>query len=403
MPTPAHPTRALIVAWERSCLTPVFGEAALPRLVRLAASENLAVTVWLTPQLTDALALRPRQAHAPVVWRVLHPDRLSEAVADLAAAADETLMVLPAHSVWDRTVFRAALSSPDPQGPCAAYRLTAAQIPAAVAAWQRQGPPESPGAGRLPFILHRPEEAGAAEACLVAALTAATQGSDGLLARWVDRPLSRLLSPRLSALGVAPNAVTLAGSTIGCLGALLLAQAGYWPHLWGALLFLAAVVLDGVDGEVARLTLRETRFGHYLDIITDNVVHVAVFCGIALGLNRTAPDARHLYALALLLVGFSLSALAAYLVLERRGRERQRGAPLMERLIASLNSRDFAYLVVLLAFLDRLAWFLWGAAVGTYVFAGSLFLLSRYQRQGPEKGAGDGPVSSGRPFQKETI
>jgi phosphatidylglycerophosphate synthase len=190
----------------------------------------------------------------------------------------------------------------------------------------------------------------------------------------------------LAARRVTPNAVTLAGSSIGCLGALALAQTGYWPHLLGALLFLAAVVLDGVDGEVARLTLRETRFGHYLDIITDNLVHVAVFCGIAFGLHRQAPDARHLYALALLLAGFALSALAAYVVLERRDRERERFAPLVERLLAALNSRDFAYLVLLLALADRLAWFLWGAALGTYVFAGTLFLLPRYYRSTPAAG-----------------
>ena len=37
-----------------------------------------------------------------------------------------------------------------------------------------------------------------------------------------------------------------------------------------------------VDGEVARLTLTETHFGHLFDIVTDNLVHMAVFVGLVM-------------------------------------------------------------------------------------------------------------------------
>lgn len=387
MPNPTELTRVIILAWHRACLIPVFGEAALSRLVRLATSGHLAVTVWLTPELSDALSLRPRQAAGAVVWRVVDFARLSEAGAKLGTTPGNTLLVLPGNSVWDRVTFRAALENQGSRDFLAAYRLTASEVPDTVERWRHSGLPESSGTGSLPVFLQGPADAAAAEASLSGALAAATEGSDGLLARWVDRPLSRRLSPVLASRRVAPNAVTLAGSSIGCLGALLLAQAGYVPHLLGALLFLVAVVLDGVDGEVARLTLRETRFGHYLDIITDNLVHMAVFCGIALGLHRTAPDDRHLYALALLLGGFGLSALAANFMVERGDPEKEGWAPLLHRLVTTLNSRDFAYLVFLLALADRLAWFLWGAALGSNVFAATLFLLPRYYRQKPAKSA----------------
>jgi hypothetical protein len=54
--------------------------------------------------------------------------------------------------------------------------------------------------------------------------------------------------------------------------------------------------------------------------------------------------------------------------------------PAAARWVMSLTSRDFAYLVVLLALVDRLAWFLWGAALGTYLFAIGLWLLPWYYR-----------------------
>lgn len=364
------PPRVLIAAWDPACLLPVFGEAALTRLVRLAASEGCAVTVLLTPELRGALSRRPRDSGI-VVWRLTPREELPEAAAQVGGHPQEPVVLLPGHSVWDRRSFRQALAGE--AGPVSAFRLPAGRAPAVLEEWREKGVP--PSEGGLPVVLSRPEDTPAAEAVLVAALAAATQESDGFLARWVDRPLSRRLSPRLAAWGVPPNAVTLAGVSIGLMGAFLLAQAGYLAHVLGAWLFWAAVVLDGVDGEVARLSLKESRFGHYLDIITDNLVHVAVFVGLALGLYRQAPDARHLYALGLLLIGFGLCALAVYLVLGRQDQAAE-GTP-AERLITALNSRDFAYLILLLAVANRLHWFLWGAAVGTYVFAALVLALGR--------------------------
>ncbi len=369
------PPRVLIAAWEPASLLPVFGEAALTRLVRLAASEGCAVTVLLLPELSGALSRRP-QSTGIVVWRLTPREELAAAAAGVGGDSREPVLLLPGHSVWDRRSFRQALAGePGSRG---TFRLPAAQAPAVLAGWMADGLPA--GEGGLPVFLSGSMDGQAAEAKLVAALAAATQETDGLLARWVDRPLSRRLSPRLAAWGVPPNAVTLAGVSLGLMGALLLAQAGYLAHVLGAWLFWAAVVLDGVDGEVARLSLKESRFGHYLDIITDNLVHVAVFIGIAVGLHRQSPDARHLYALGLLLLGFGFCALAVWLVCPQL--EKGRDGTLAGRLVTALNSRDFAYLVLLLALVDRLHWFLWGAAVGTYAFAGLLLALGRKAGRG---------------------
>lgn len=384
------PNTILIVAFHPAGLTPVFGEPAVCRLARLAASLAAKVEVWITPELYQGIAPNFNRLPKRILLQVLTPEAMSEVARRRTFAQEEKLLVLPGHSVWDRfSLIRVVRSLEADELEIKEYVVSE---PGALAAKVQRwlGGSEfalNPGAAPVPWLLADSSRGPEAERQLVQNLAAATQASDGLLARLVDRRLSRRLSPFLARRRVPPNAITLGSTTIGLLGAWLLAQSGYWLHLLGALLFLAAVVLDGVDGEVARLTLKESRFGHYLDVVTDNLVHVAVFAGIALGLYRETHDPWHLYALAALLLGFGLCALAVWQVVEGgRLSEEQRSAA--DRLVSALNSRDFAYLVFLLALAGHLSWFLWGAAFGTYLFALAVWLLPRFPARGhaEEKG-----------------
>ena len=172
--------------------------------------------------------------------------------------------------------------------------------------------------------------------------------------------------------------VTLFNIVVGLAGAFFLAKGVYALQVLGSLLFLLSTILDGVDGEMARLTLKETVLGHYLDIVGDNVVHVAIFFGIALGLYRFAADPVYLHALWFLLCGFFLCALAVHRLMghgpEKGGFEQ---APW---LAALLVNRDFAYIVVLAALIHRLSWFLFGAAAGVYAVALIFFAISFVKR-----------------------
>src|SRR5258708_19277258 len=69
--------------------------------------------------------------------------------------------------------------------------------------------------------------------------------------------------------------VTKTGLGLGC--AWMFAVPNYWIRLFAAILFLASVTIDGVDGELARLKMKESDFGGALDIFTHNVVHVGIF------------------------------------------------------------------------------------------------------------------------------
>ena len=238
------------------------------------------------------------------------------------------------------------------------------------------------GVDGFPYVLDGGEEqAKLAEGKLMEAQASQTKGEDGFLARHVNRRVSRFISKGLVLTPVTPNQITLAGASIGMIGAFLLSWAGYWPKLIGSLLFLFCIIVDGVDGEIARLKLQATSFGHYLDVITDNLVHIAIFVGIALGLYRDSGDPGYLRILWILIGGFGLCGLAVYQCILRRSPEELRQSVKTIRIMAMLSNRDFAYIVVVLALVQRLQWFLIGAAVGTYLFAATLWMTSFYEKR----------------------
>jgi phosphatidylglycerophosphate synthase len=58
--------------------------------------------------------------------------------------------------------------------------------------------------------------------------------------------------------------------------------------LIGAILSVFASILDGCDGEVARLKLQESDFGCWLETICDYLYYLFIFAGMTIGLLRSS-------------------------------------------------------------------------------------------------------------------
>jgi len=128
-------------------------------------------------------------------------------------------------------------------------------------------------------------------------------------------------------------------------------------------------VLDGCDGELARLKFQQSRVGAMLDYWGDNVVHVAVFVCIAIGWALSAGTA---WPLGLGAVAAAATLGSAALMFAHTAEDRAVGAesPGAARLTAALANRDFIYVVIVLAAFGKVSWFLAATAVG-----GPAFLL----------------------------
>jgi len=130
--------------------------------------------------------------------------------------------------------------------------------------------------------------------------------TDGIFAR-LNRRISVPISRQLIKFPITPNMVTLFTLAVSFIGGLFYAFGGYRNMLLGAILSLFASILDGSDGEVARLKLQESDFGCWLETICDYLYYLFIFAGMTIGLVRSTGMRGYLYWGVLLLVGAVLS------------------------------------------------------------------------------------------------
>ena len=114
-------------------------------------------------------------------------------------------------------------------------------------------------------------------------LKLANRANDGFFSVFVLRRFSKLLTWAAVKIGATPNQVTLASFAIGLYAAYLFALGDTWSLIGGAILLQVSIIVDCVDGELARYTRRFSELGAWLDAITDRVKEYAVFLGLAYG------------------------------------------------------------------------------------------------------------------------
>jgi hopanoid biosynthesis associated radical SAM protein HpnJ len=202
------------------------------------------------------------------------------------------------------------------------------------------------------------------------------QPGDGYLARF-DRHISIALSRLFIRTPITPNAVTALSLVVGLGGTALLASADWSAALFGVALLWVSCILDGCDGEVARLKMLTSRWGARFDIATDHVVHLATFVAIVTHLQRLHPGWSVESPAVGLLVGVVLSMVSVWWLINRYPAGRRLG---FKRTFERIASRDYIYVVIVLTVLERLDWFIWAAAIGANLFWVSLWLGARTQR-----------------------
>lgn len=113
------------------------------------------------------------------------------------------------------------------------------------------------------------------------------RGDLGFVARYLNKPVSfRITRHLLCKLQVTPNQVTLGAAAIGLLGCALIATGHYALVVGGFLLAHFQSVLDGCDGELARVRFQQSAIGEWLDTIVDDGLNLALVASMGIGLGR---------------------------------------------------------------------------------------------------------------------
>ncbi len=97
------------------------------------------------------------------------------------------------------------------------------------------------------------------------------------LVRQRAQALLNVLALALNGLGLSPNALTIIGFLGMCAIGVVLASG--WLALGGVLIVVGGI-FDALDGSLARLTNRVTKFGAFLDSTTDRFAEGALFLGL---------------------------------------------------------------------------------------------------------------------------
>ena len=343
--------------------------AVPPGIATISTWSDLASAV--VPSQTKSLVIVPATILSEIDWL----ERLSAMRIELAtwAASPHRIVKLPGTAVPD------ALEALEADG--AAYDLRAVQDRLT----RRFGSPAAIPVEIDPVAVTTPSDVRNAERRLLAGLV---KDTDGFMARHVERPLSLQISRHLAPTTITPNQISIVSIAVGLCGApFFLSAYSSWQTV-GALLLLVHSILDGCDGELARLKFQESRWGGVLDFWGDNIVHMATFACMAIGWSLSAGTGWPLVLGAAAVLGNLASATFVYW---RLMRAKSDSGPLftsvaiapdrrLARLLDAASRRDFIYLVLILALFGKSDWFLILASLGAPMFFFFLVFLAMHER-----------------------
>jgi len=102
---------------------------------------------------------------------------------------------------------------------------------------------------------------------------------DGIIARTINRRVSLKISSFLSKRNVTPNQITVFSFFISVLGSTLFLLNNYFITAVAGIIIQLHSIIDGCDGEIARLKFMESKYGAWLDGVLDRYADfIIIFC-----------------------------------------------------------------------------------------------------------------------------
>ena len=104
--------------------------------------------------------------------------------------------------------------------------------------------------------------------------------NDGSISKYINRPISQWITSKITDYPLTPNQISIAVFFISVFSGLIISIEGYFFLLLGALLAQLSSILDGCDGEIARLKFLESKFGGWFDRVLDRYSDLFILMGL---------------------------------------------------------------------------------------------------------------------------
>ncbi len=184
------------------------------------------------------------------------------------------------------------------------------------------------------------------------------------LATWLVRPLVNSW--------IHPNLLTTVRLAVGLGGAAVFAT-GTAFNL-GAVLIVLSNFLDHTDGELARLSGKTSRFGHFYDLLSDALVTIGMFVGLGIGLEDVLGWRSIMYGV---VAGLAIAGIFHLRnIMENNFGKQATQQPSW----AGFEAEDVLYFIPLVTLLDQQAIFLLAAAIGAPI--GFVVVLVQFMKTG---------------------
>lgn len=107
--------------------------------------------------------------------------------------------------------------------------------------------------------------------------------TEGWIARGLNKKVSFAISRILTRTPITPNTISIFCFLVGIIGCLGFLSSRWGLRILGAILLQLSSILDGCDGEVARLKLLKSKLGAWLDTVFDDVIKFVMFICLYVG------------------------------------------------------------------------------------------------------------------------
>nr|AAU82725.1 glucose-1-phosphate thymidylyltransferase [uncultured archaeon GZfos19C7]QNO53526.1 bifunctional IPC transferase and DIPP synthase [Methanosarcinales archaeon ANME-1 ERB6] len=117
-------------------------------------------------------------------------------------------------------------------------------------------------------------------------LDSLTKPTDGVVSKCINRRISKKVSERLVNTNLTPTQITIISFLMALASAAFFFLGEYKYLVIGGILAQASSIIDGCDGEVARLKFLITDYGAFVDSILDRYADAIIILGLIFGYWR---------------------------------------------------------------------------------------------------------------------